>query len=155
MVLSAIRPGAGRRRDSVRGRRGNPLAGQHDSLAIGWPRRCGMLLPVLVASASTAVFAVLVLAARIAMYALTWPSRSYLLVIAAKLALAWLVIRLLTSVIRNAFIVRLVSISAWLVAALSIIGQLEPAIDALELGLGGARRIAADAAGADQARRCC
>ena len=48
----------------------------------------------------------------------TWPSRSYLLSIAAKLALAWLVIRLVTSVIRNEFIVRLVSLSAWLVAAL-------------------------------------
>ena len=67
------------------------------------------------------------------MYHSTWPSRSYLLTVAAKLALAWLMIRLVTSVIRNAFIVRLVSVAAWLVAALSIIGQLEPAIDALEL----------------------
>jgi hypothetical protein len=55
----------------------------------------------------------------------TWPSRSYLLSVAAKLALAWLVIRLVTSVIRNEFVVRLVSVSAWLVAALSIIGQLQ------------------------------
>ena len=53
---------------------------------------------------------------------------------AAKLALAWLIIRLTTSVIRNAFIVKLVSLSAWMVAALSIIGQLEPTIDALEFG---------------------
>ena len=73
---------------------------------------------------------------------LTWPSRSYLLSISAKLALAWLVIRLLTSVIRNEFIVRLVSMSAWLVAALSIIGQLDPTIDALDsvsIVLGGLR----------------
>ena len=72
----------------------------------------------------------------------TWPSRSYLLSVAAKLALAWLVIRLVTSVIRNEFIVRLVSLSAWLVAALSIIGQLDPAIDALDsvsVVLGGLR----------------
>ena len=55
--------------------------------------------------------------------------------VAAKLALAWLVIRLVTSVIRNAFIVRLVSLSAWLIAALSILGQLDPAMEALELGL--------------------
>ena len=67
------------------------------------------------------------------MYHLTWPSRSYLLMVAAKLALAWLVIRLVTSVIRNAFIVKLVSITAWLVAALSILGQLEPAAETLEL----------------------
>ena len=69
------------------------------------------------------------------MYHTTWPSRSYLLMVAAKLALAWLVIRLVTSVIRNAFIVRLVSLSAWLVAALSILGQLEPAVGSAGLGL--------------------
>ena len=72
----------------------------------------------------------------------TWPSRSYLLGVAAKLAFAWLIIRLVTSVIRNSFIVRLVSLSAWLVAALSIIGQLDPTIDALNsvsIVLGGLR----------------
>src|ERR1700761_8126111 len=72
----------------------------------------------------------------------TWPSRSYLLAIALKLALAWLVIRLITSVIRNTFIVRVVSISAWLVAALSIIGQLDGVVDALNsvsVVLGGLR----------------
>jgi small-conductance mechanosensitive channel len=42
------------------------------------------------------------------------------------------VIRLVTSVIRNTFIVRLVSLSAWLVAALSILGELDPVIDALD-----------------------
>ena len=92
------------------------------------------------------MFAVLVIAARVAMYHSTWPSRSYLSMVAAKLALAWLVIRLVTSVIRNAFIVRLVSVSAWLVAALSIIGQLDPADRRARLGLGRARRLAADAA---------
>jgi small-conductance mechanosensitive channel len=62
--------------------------------------------------------------------------------VGAKLAVAWLVIRLVTSVIRNAFIVKLVSLSAWCVAALSIIGQLDPAIDALDsvsVVLGGLR----------------
>src|SRR5580700_6946843 len=61
------------------------------SLAMGWPAPLRMLV-------------------------WTWPSRSYLLAIAAKLALAWLIIRVVTSVIRNPFIVRLVSLSAWLVA---------------------------------------
>jgi len=76
------------------------------------------------------------------MWHTTWPSRSYLLMVSAKLALAWLAIRLVTSGLRNAFIVRVVSISAWLVAALSILGQLEPTIDALdsvEVVLGGFR----------------
>jgi small-conductance mechanosensitive channel len=112
------------------------------SFAMGWPLPLRHLARVLVSSASTAVFAILVITARIAMYHSTWPSRSYLLMVAAKLALAWLVIRLVTSVFRNAFIVRLVSVAAWVVAALSIIGQLDPAVDALDsvsVVLGGLR----------------
>jgi small-conductance mechanosensitive channel len=102
------------------------------SFAMDWPLPLRHFARVLVASTSTAVFAILVIAARVTMYHSTWPSRSYLLIVAAKLALAWLAIRLITSVIRNAFIVHLVSLSAWIVAALSIIGQLDPAIDALD-----------------------
>ena len=123
------------------------------SFAMGWPLPLQHFARVLVGSSSTFVFAILVIVARVTMYHTTWPSRSYLLMVAAKLALAWLVIRLITSVIRNTFVVSLVSLSAWIVAALSIIGELDPAIDALELGLDRARRPAADAAIADQVRR--
>ena len=101
-------------------------------LATGWPAPLRMMARVLIAYSSTAVFAVLMQVARMIMLASTWPSRSYLLSTSAKLALAWLVIRLVTSVIRNEFVVRLVSITAWLVAALSIIGQLDPTLDALD-----------------------
>ena len=113
-----------------------------DSLADRWPLPLRRLAQVLVESFSTVVFAVLVIAARIAMYHSTWPSRSYMLVVAAKLAIAWLIIRLATSVIRNAFLVKLISVSAWVIAALSVINQLDPAIDALDsisIVLGGLR----------------
>jgi len=112
------------------------------SLAMGWPIPFRLFMRVLVGSAPTALFAVLMIAARGIMLASTWPSRSYLLAVSAKLALAWLAILLITSVIRNAFIVRVVSLSAWAIAALSIIGQLDPAIDALDsvsVVLGGLR----------------
>src|SRR6202790_2353660 len=112
------------------------------SFVMGGPLPLRYFARVLVSSASTAVFAILVIIARVVMYHSTWPSRSYLLMVAAKLALAWLVIRLVTSVIPNAFILRLVSVAAWVVAALSIIGQLDPAIDALDsvsVVLGGLR----------------
>jgi small-conductance mechanosensitive channel len=112
------------------------------SLAMGWPAPLRLFMRVLVGSASTAVFAVLMTLARVVMLTSTWPSRSYLLAVAAKLAFAWLIIRLVTSVIRNTFIVRLVSLSAWLVAALSILGQLDPTIEALDsvsIVLGGLR----------------
>jgi small-conductance mechanosensitive channel len=112
------------------------------SLAMSWPIPFRLFMHVLVGSAPTAVFAVLMTIARGVMLASTWPSRSYLLAVAAKLAFAWLIIRLITSVIRNAFIVRVVSLAAWLIAALSIVGQLDPAIDALDsvsIVLGGLR----------------
>jgi small-conductance mechanosensitive channel len=102
------------------------------SLAMGWPPALRLFMRVLIGSISTAVFALLMIVARVTMLASTWPSRSYLLSVAAKLAVAWLIIRLVTSVIRNAFVVRLVSVSAWLVAALSIVGQLGPTLDALD-----------------------
>jgi small-conductance mechanosensitive channel len=102
------------------------------SLAVRWPLPLRHFARVMVSSASTAVFAVLMIISRVVMWHMTWPSRSYLLMVSAKLALAWLAIRLVTSVIQNAFIVRLVSISAWVVAALSVIGQLDWAADTLD-----------------------
>src|SRR4030088_2849791 len=112
------------------------------SLAMGWPAPLRLFMRVLVGSASTAGFAVEMTLARVVMLTSTWPSRSYLLAVAANLAFAWLIYRLVTSVIRNTFIVRLVSLSAWLVAALSILGQLEPTIeilDSVSVVLGGLR----------------
>lgn len=102
------------------------------SLATRWPLPLRHFARVMVKSASTAVFAILMIISRIVMWHMTWPSRSYLIVVSARLALAWLVIRLVTSVIDNAFIVGVVSISAWVVAALSIIGQLDWAADMLD-----------------------
>ena len=112
------------------------------SLAMRWPAPLRLFMRVLVESASTGVFALLMIVARITMWHSTWPSRSYLLAVSAKLALAWIIIRLVTSVIRNTFMVRLVSISAWLITALSILGQLDPTVDALDsvsVVLGGLR----------------
>ncbi|HEX7924263.1 MAG TPA: mechanosensitive ion channel domain-containing protein [Bradyrhizobium sp.] len=102
------------------------------SLASRWPLPLRHFARVMVSSASTAVFTVLMVISRIVMWHATWPSRSYLIAVSAKLALAWLVIRLVTSVIDNAFIVKLVSIAAWVVAALSIVGQLDWAADTLD-----------------------
>jgi small-conductance mechanosensitive channel len=113
---------------------GTAIRSRIDITALGpdWPKPLRLLVRVLVGSASTAVFAALMMLARVVMLESTWPSRSYLLSVAANLAFAWLVIHLVTSVIRNTFVVRLVSLSAWLVAALSILGLLEPTINALD-----------------------
>ena len=112
------------------------------SPGMGWQVPLRRFVRVLAGSTWTAVFALSMVAARTAMTMSTWPSRSYLLSIAAKLALAWLIIRLFASGIRNTLVVRAVSVIAWLVAALSIVGQLTPVIDALDsvsITLGGLR----------------
>ncbi len=112
------------------------------SLAMGWPAPIRMLIRVIVRSTSIFAFTVLMIVARITLHTMTWPSRSYLLAVSARLALAWLAISIVTSVIRNEFLVRVVSISAWAVAALSIIGQLDSTVDALDsvaIVLGGLR----------------
>src|SRR5258707_10205181 len=54
------------------------------SLAMGWPAPLRLFMRVLVGSASTAIFAVLMRVARMIMWASTWPSRSYLLAVAAN-----------------------------------------------------------------------
>ncbi|ETR78208.1 mechanosensitive ion channel protein MscS [Afipia sp. P52-10] len=112
------------------------------SVAMGWLAPFRMMMRVLIGNAAIAAFAILMMVARIVMVASTWPSRSYLLAIAAKLAVAWLLIRLATSLIRNETAVRLVSLSAWFVAALSIVGLLDQtvaALDSVELMVGGLR----------------
>src|SRR5258705_12744003 len=103
-----------------------------NSLAMRWPLPWRQSVRVMASSPSTAVCAFLMTPSFVTMYDAAWPSRSYLLAIAAKVALAWVVIRLITSVIRNAFIVKVVSLSAWLVAALSILGQLDTAVEFLD-----------------------
>src|ERR1700693_2748184 len=54
-----------------------------DSLADRWAPPLRRLAHRMMGSFSTIVFAVLVIAARIAMYHSPWPSRSYMLVVAA------------------------------------------------------------------------
>jgi small-conductance mechanosensitive channel len=113
-----------------------------NALGLGLPIPLRLFVRVLVGSAPTAVFAALMGIARLVMVSMTWPSRSYLLSVAANLALAWLIIRLVASGIRNELVVRVASISAWLVAALSILGKLDPVVDALDsvaITLGGLR----------------
>jgi small-conductance mechanosensitive channel len=113
-----------------------------NALGLGLPIPLRLFVRVLVGSAPTAVFAALIGIARLVMVSMTWPSRSYLLSVAANLALAWLIIRLVASGIRNELVVRVASISAWLVAALSILGKLDPVVDALDsvaITLGGLR----------------
>ena len=62
----------------------------------------------------------------------TWLSRSYLVGIAANLATAWVVISIMTRIIRNRFMANLAAVFAWSVAALSILDLLPETITLLD-----------------------
>ncbi|MDR3465655.1 MAG: mechanosensitive ion channel [Xanthobacteraceae bacterium] len=104
----------------------------NDSTGAAWPSSLRRLLRGLTLSTGVVAFALTTFAMRAAMIALAPPHHTYLLITAARLAIAWLVIRLVASLIRNDTIVWLVSISTWVVAALSIVGWLDPVVDALD-----------------------
>ncbi len=72
----------------------------------------------------------------------TWPSRSYLLSVVASLLTAWVVIRLITTFVRNPALARMLAFSAWTIAALNILGLLDPTVallDSLALSFGDLR----------------
>jgi small-conductance mechanosensitive channel len=102
------------------------------SLTMGWPPLLRLLTRLLVANIGTVFFVMLVVVTHRIMLSMTWPSRSYLLGVAASLATAWVVIALVAGMIRNQFVYRLVAVSAWTLAALSILGLLQPTTDALD-----------------------
>ncbi len=102
------------------------------SLAMGLPAPLRVLIRVLMQCAGIIIFALLTSIARAVMVQTELLSRGYLLSVAVSLATAWVIIRLATGLIRNEFIVRAVSVAAWIVAALSIIGKLDEATSALD-----------------------
>lgn len=80
--------------------------------------------------------------ALVIMQSLTWPSRSYLISIALSLAFAWIVISVLSRIIRNRAIGRLVAICVWIYVAASIVGITDDAaafLDSVAFSAGEAR----------------
>jgi small-conductance mechanosensitive channel len=103
-----------------------------DVHAAGWPPYLRLFTRLLLDNLATIIFVALLVIAREAMSAMTWPSRSYLVGVAASLATAWVVIALVAGLIRNHFVYRLVAVFAWTVAALNILGLIKPVRDALD-----------------------
>jgi small-conductance mechanosensitive channel len=111
-------------------------------LTSGWPGPLREFCRLVLANIGTLVFVLVVGVMHGAMLSLTWPSRSYLLGVASSLATAWFVIAVVAGLIRNRFVYRLVAISAWTFAALSILGLLQPtmaALDSVAVVFGGLR----------------
>jgi small-conductance mechanosensitive channel len=112
------------------------------TLSMGWPAFARLLMRLLLANIGTIIFVLVLVVFHEIMLSLTWPSRSYLLGVASSLATAWVVIALVAGLIRNPFVYRLVAVSAWAIAALSILGLLQPtttALDSVGVIMGGLR----------------
>jgi small-conductance mechanosensitive channel len=101
-------------------------------LTAGWPAYLRTVAKTVIENLGIIVTIVLLLSIYAGMRAAMLPSRSYVIGIAANLATAWVVIAILASVIHNQLFNRLVSIAAWSIAALSIVGLLDPVEDALD-----------------------
>ncbi len=107
-----------------------------------WPPLLVTWARLLLDNLGAVIFVLLTVIARTTMTELTWPSRSYLLVVAASLATAWVVIALVAGLIRNQFVYRIVAVFAWTVAALNILGLRQPvreALDSFSVVIGGLR----------------
>ncbi|MDI3469170.1 MAG: Potassium efflux system KefA protein / Small-conductance mechanosensitive channel [Pseudolabrys sp.] len=90
------------------------------------------------------VFVLLLAITRAVLRAEVEQPHTYLLLVTINLMTAWLVINVLTSVIHNQFLNRVVTIASWTIAALSILRLLEPVTasldsNAVSLSVGGLR----------------
>ncbi|MDE2229837.1 MAG: mechanosensitive ion channel [Alphaproteobacteria bacterium] len=120
------------------------LARRRNLIAVGekWPPIARQLLAAVLANLGLIVFILVVAAFRGAMLALLPPSNSYLLGVSISLATAWVAISILAALIRNHFVNRVVAISAWTIAALSILGLLKDTtqwLDSVAVIVGGLR----------------
>jgi small-conductance mechanosensitive channel len=112
------------------------------SATMGWPAYLRLVTRTVVDNFGVLLFILIVVTFAAAIRASIEHPRIYLLSVAVDLATAWIVINLLTSVIRNAFVNRLVALTAWTIAALSILRLLDPvaeALNSLAIQIGGLR----------------
>ena len=108
----------------------------------GWPKWRMRFLVMIHRRMRLILFVGLIWPVVWAMQALTWPSRSYLLVIFASLALAWLLITVITRFIVNGFLRTLVRYAAWTWVTLSILGltgEVEQLLDSAAVSIGDVR----------------
>ncbi len=88
----------------------------------GWPTWRMRILVVVHQRLRHILFVLLIWAVVLIMREVTWPSRSYLLGIAASLASAWLIVAFATRLIRSLFLRSLVRYGAWTYVTLYILG---------------------------------
>ncbi len=85
------------------------------------------------------LFTLMLFAALVVMRSVTWPSRSHLISIVLSLSLAWLIASVLSRVVRNRLLARILGWLAWIYAAFVILGFDDEAagfLDSLAMPLG-------------------
>ena len=102
------------------------------AVTMGWPSYLRIVMRALIDNAGVLAFMLILGVVRTAIRTWVEHPRTYILGIAVDLATAWVVIVLVASLIRNPFVNRLVSVAAWTVAALSILGLLDGTVAALD-----------------------
>jgi small-conductance mechanosensitive channel len=113
-----------------------------NALTLGWPPFLQTAARLLLTNLGAIIFVLVVAVMQAAAAGMNVPGRLYLFGIASSLATAWVVIALVAGLIRNQFVYRLVAVSAWTIAALSILGLLQPtmaALDSIGIVIGGLR----------------
>ena len=112
------------------------------SATMNWPPYLRLVVRAVMSHFGTIMFILLLSIVRASMRASMDRPRTYLLMVAIDLATAWVVINIAAGVIRNQFINRVVAVSAWTIAALSILRLLDPVLaglDSVTLNIGGLR----------------
>ncbi len=105
----------------------------------GWPKWRIRWMVVIHKRLRAIFFVALIWIALLIMREMTWPSRSYLVGIAANLALAWLIVALTTRLIGNSFLRAIVRYGAWTWITLRILnltGEFEAILDSIALEIG-------------------
>ena len=105
----------------------------------GWPSVIRQLVFATFSILPFIIFALLAAFLDMTLREASIPARTSLLSIAANLTTAWIVISLFTALLRNHFVNRIVAISAWTIAALSILGLLgntTKMLDSVAIGVG-------------------
>lgn len=108
----------------------------------GWPKWSLRLLAILNRRLLLVIFAFLSSSTVVVMREITWPSRSYFIGIVASLALAWLFIAVVTGMIKNRTLRKVITWVGWIYVTLKIIGLWDTAttlLDSAAIELGGTR----------------
>ncbi|UWQ95773.1 mechanosensitive ion channel [Rhodobacteraceae bacterium M385] len=108
----------------------------------GWPTWRMRILAIINRRLFIIFFVMLIWLVVLIMREVTWPSRSFLLTIAAELSTAWLFVVFVTRLIRSAFFRTIVRYGAWIYVTIEILNVRDEAIailDSVGFDIGNAR----------------